>query len=340
MNKIIKAIMPIRSQVCRVDPNGITQPLINQDNHIDDSFTNSKISTILKNQGLSDIETNNCIKKIIATAKRNRWNIDKIIEGLKWINSQAESSEGIIVTNNSIKYGIYTYKNHMGINGFRSNLPNSPIIFGELKYHTINSKGSSYFKIDFGRVVEEGTFEWISQVKDMALVDGKVTNSNGNVEEGKFEWISQLKDMALVDGKETFFSGNFVEGKFEYNTKIKKMVLVEGKATINGIVRKGKFEYNTEFKSNVLVVGKVTNSDGVSGEGKHEYNTELDEMVFVKGTKTFPNGDVHEGEFEYNSALNEIVLVEGTKKLSNVQVETGIFEYNTELKKMVLVSEK
>ena len=312
MNKIIKEIMPIRNQVCRVDPNGITQPLINQDNHIDDSFTNSKISTILKNQGLSDIETNNCIKKIIATAEKKKWNIDKIIDGLEWINSQAESNEGIIVTNNSIKYGIYTYKNHMGINGFRSNLPNSPIIFGELKYHTINSKGSSYFKIDFGRVVEEGTFEWISQVKDMALVDGKVTNSNGNVE----------------------------EGKFEYNTKIKKMVLVEGKATINGIVRKGKFEYNTEFKSNVLVVGKVTNSDGVSGEGKHEYNTELDEMVFVKGTKTFPNGDVHEGEFEYNSALNEIVLVEGTKKLSNGQVETGIFEYNTELKKMVLVSEK
>ena len=312
MNKIIKAIMPIRSQVCRVDPNGITQPLINQDNHIDDSFTNSKISTILKNQGLSDIETNNCIKKIIATAEKKKWNIDKIIDGLEWINSQAESSEGIIVTNNSIKYGIYTFKNHMGINGFRSNLPNSPIIFGELKYHTINSKGSSYFKIDFGRVVEEGKFEWISQVKDMALVDGKVTNSNGNVEEGKFEWISQLKDMALVDGKETF----------------------------NGIVRKGKFEYNTEFKSIVLVVGKVTNSDGVSGEGKHEYNTELDAMVFVKGTKTFPNGDVHEGEFEYNSALNEIVLVEGTKKLSNGQVETGIFEYNTELKKMVLVSEK
>ena len=312
MNKIIKAIMPIRSQVCRVDPNGITQPLINQDNHIDDSFTNSKISTILKNQGLSDIETNNCIKKIIATAEKKKWNIDKIIDGLEWINSQAESSEGIIVTNNSIKYGIYTFKNHMGINGFRSNLPNSPIIFGELKYHTINSKGSSYFKIDFGRVVEEGKFEWISQVKDMALVDGKVTNSNGNVE----------------------------EGKFEYNTKIKKMVLVEGKATINGIVRKGKFEYNTEFKSIVLVVGKVTNSDGVSGEGKHEYNTELDAMVFVKGTKTFPNGDVHEGEFEYNSALNEIVLVEGTKKLSNGQVETGIFEYNTELKKMVLVSEK
>ena len=329
MNKIIKEIMPIRSQVCRVDPNGITQPLINQDNHIDDSFTNSKISTILKNQGLSDIETNNCIKKIIATAEKKKWNIDKIIDGLEWINSQAESSEGIIVTNNSIKYGIYTYKNHMGINGFRSNLPNSPIIFGEVKYHTFNSKyalkendplfvrfnkliGSSYFKIDFGRVVAEGTFEWISQLKDMALVDGKVTNSNGNVE----------------------------EGKFEYNTKIKKMVLVEGKATINGIVRKGKFEYNTEFKSNVLVVGKVTNSDGVSGEGKFEYNTELDEMVFVKGTKTFPNGDVHEGEFEYNSALNEIVLVEGTKKLSNGQVETGIFEYNTELKKMVLVSEK
>ena len=309
MNKIIKAIMPIRSQVCRVDPNGITQPLINQDNHIDDSFTNSKISTILKNQGLSDIETNNCIKKIIATAEKKKWNIDKIIDGLEWINSQAESSEGIIVTNNSIKYGIYTFKNHMGINGFRSNLPNSPIIFGELKYHTINSKGSSYFKIDFGRVVEEGKFEWISQVKDMALVDGKVTNSNGNVEEGKFEWISQLKDMALVDGKETF----------------------------NGIVRKGKFEYNTEFKSIVLVVGKVTNSDGVSGEGKHEYNTELDEMVFVKGTKTFPNGDVYEGEFEYNSALNEIVLVEGTKKLSNGQVQEGKFEYNTEFNEMWFV---
>ena len=76
--------------------------------------------------------------------------------------------------------------------------------------------------------------------------------------------------MALVDGKVTNSNGNVEEGKFEYNTKIKKMVLVEGKATINGIVRKGKFEYNTEFKSNVLVVGKVTNSDGVSGEGKQD----------------------------------------------------------------------
>ena len=255
MLNIINKMMPSRSRAFQVDSNGITEPLHNKDSSIYDSFINSEIPTILKQQGLLHGQIENRIKEIMATAKKNKWNINKIIEGLKWINSQAESSEGIIVTNNSIKYGIYTYKNHMGINGFRSNLPNSPIIFGEVKYHTFNSKyalkendplfvrfnkliGSSYFKIDFGRVVAEGTFEWISQLKDMALVDGKVTNSNGNVE----------------------------EGKFEYNTKIKKMVLVEGKATINGIVRKGKFEYNTEFN----------------------------EMWFVKGTKTFPNGDVLE----------------------------------------------
>ena len=291
-------MMPSRSQVCRVVSKGITQPLLNQDNRIDDSCTNSEISTILKNLGLSDIEINNCIKKIIATAKRNRWNIDKIIEGLKWIskNSTSFSNEGIIVNNSFIKYGSYTYKNHKNIKGFFSNQPNSNIvIFGEMK-------------LSWRGMVQEGTFEWISQLQDMALVDGKLT-FNGIVQEGTFKWISQLQDMALVDGKLTF-NGIVREGKFEYNTKGKGMFLVDGKRTFNGIVNAGKFEYNIELKK----------------------------MVLVEGKATF-NGIVHEGKFEYNTELEEMVLVEGTKKLSNGQDETGKFKYNTELEEMVCSAE-
>tara|TARA_B100001175_G_scaffold305288_1_gene302216 strand:+ start:47 stop:889 length:843 start_codon:yes stop_codon:yes gene_type:complete len=277
MLNIINKMMPSRSRAFQVDSNGTTEPLHNKDSSIYDSFINSEIPTILKQQGLLHGQIENRIKEIMATAKKNKWNIDKIIDGLEWINSKAVSSKGIIVTNNSIEYGIYTYKNHKGINGFRSNLPNSPIIFGECIYD-IEISGMA----NLMRVVEAGRFEWISQLQDMGLVDGKATFSNGTAQEGKFECNTKVKKMLLVDGKMTYSNGDVDEGKFEYNIKIKAAVLVEGtKKLSNGQDETGKFEYNTKLKKMVLVEGTKKLSNGQDETGKFEYDTELKKMVLV-----------------------------------------------------------
>ncbi len=277
MLNIINKMMPSRSRAFQVVPNDITQPLHNKASSIYNSFRSSKIPTILDKQGLLPDEIENCIKEIMATAEKKKWNIDKIIDGLEWINSKAVSSKGIIVTNNSIEYGIYTFKNHKGINGFRSNLLNSPIIFGECIYD-IEISGMA----NLMRVVEEGRFEWTSQLQNMALVDGKATFSNGTAQEGKFECNTKVKKILLVDGKMTYSNGDVDEGKFEYNIKIKAAVLVEGtKKLSNGQDETGKFEYNTKLKKMVLVEGTKKLSNGQDETGKFEYNTELKTMVLV-----------------------------------------------------------
>ena len=308
INGIMQRIKPVWREVS-ID---ITEPLHRKDNSIYDSFINSEIPKILQKQGLILSAREKRIKEIMVTAENNKWNIDTIIEGLEWINGQAVSSEGIIVTNNSIKYGPYTYKNHKDIKGFYSNLPNSPIVFGERRcsFSIIDLKGSFSFKIGIGRDVEEGKFEYNPEIKRMVLVDGKFTHCDGEVAEGKFEYNTKIKRMLLVDGKVTYSNGNVAEGKFEYNPEIKRMVLVDGKVTYsNGNVAEGKFEYNTELKEEILVDGKMTDCNEVIAEGKFEYNTKLKEILLVDGKVTYCNGGVQEVKFEYNTELKSMVLV-------------------------------
>ena len=161
---------------------------------------------------------------------------------------------------------------------------------------------------------QQGKFEFIPQLGQRDLVDGKVTWSDGLVQEGKFQYVEQLKGVSFVDGKVTWSDGLVQEGKWQYIEQRKTMCLVDGKVNhSNGAIEEGKWQYVEQLKGLRLV-----------GEG---------------GTRTAPNGDIYSGTFAYVAGMEEDTqLVNGTLTYSNGRSETGEFAYIRQLGSMKLVN--